>query len=259
MNIGIIGAGAIAQFLMEEIQKDTETDLSVQSLLVRDTNKYATLRETFGIDLFDEVDAFLDSDIDIVVEAANIEAVKSLVPHTLEKKDVVVISIGALADKTFSETVYSTAETFHRSVYLPSGAIGGIDLIQNASSLGEVEKVSLTTRKPAHSLGEPGITEEKVIFHGPASDAIEKFPKNINVSIILSLAGKGIRETEVTIIADPNADKNEHAIKAIGDFGTFTATIENNPLPSNPKTSYLAALSILGTLKKVKSPLRIGT
>src|SRR5690606_19312987 len=102
------------------------------------------------------------------------------------------------------------------------------------------------------------IEHEKVVFEGPAEEAIERFPKNINVSIILSLVGIGAERTLVKIIADPHVEKNNHFIEARGSFGKLTLHVENDPMPNNPKTSYLAALSILSTLSNHSQNIHIG-
>lgn len=258
MKIGLIGAGAIADFLLKEINEKQDRNMQVQSVLVRDKEKYQQLESKFGVKLFTELSAFLDSDIDIVVEAANIEAVKFLLPTVIKKKDTVLISIGALADEALLRDLNTLVQEYKHNIHLPSGAIGGLDLLQNAHALGTVTNVTLTTRKPASSLLEEVIKEERVIFEGKASDAIERFPKNMNVSIVLSLAGIGIERTKVRLIADPYINKNIHSIEVQGDFGEATITISNNPLPENPKTSYLAAMSILGTLKRLNTNLKIG-
>lgn len=129
--------------------------------------------------------------------------------------------------------------------------------MQNAN-IGSVSSVSLTTRKPAGSLIAEDIDEAKVVFEGNAADAIKQFPKNINVSIVLSLAGIGAERTKVKIVADPHTDKNIHQVEMTGDFGEAVFTITNNPFPDNPKTSYLAAMSILGTLKRMNRKVRVG-
>ena len=46
MNIGLIGAGAIANFLLQELNEREQKGLSIQSIYVRDKEKYAVL----GID-----------------------------------------------------------------------------------------------------------------------------------------------------------------------------------------------------------------
>lgn len=251
MKIGMIGGGAIAQFLLQ-------TDVNIQSVLVRDLDKYQFLKEQYEVELYSEVEKFLKSNIDLVVEAANIEAVKEYLPKVITKKDAIIISIGAFSDEAFLKEMEKKAKTYHKNIYLPSGAIGGIDLLENAHALNGVDEVKITTRKPAETLIDENITKEKVVFSGSAKEAINQFPKNINVSIVLSLAGLGVDETKVNIIADPHITKNEHTIEIKGTFGTSTITVTNEPMKENPKTSYLAALSVLGTIKRLANPIKIG-
>lgn len=257
MNIGIIGCGAIANFLLEEISQVKDSSFNISSILVRSKDKYERIAKKYGVSLHTNVEKFLQEPIDLVVEAATVEAVQQSLPKILPKKDVIVISIGAFVDKQFLQKMISLAKAKDRTIYLPSGAIGGLDLLQHANTLGELEEVTLTTRKPAHTLIEETITEERIIFSGTAAEAIKKFPKNINVAIVLSLATLGIDQTKVKIIADPEATKNEHHIEATGVFGSMDLTVENEPLPSNPKTSFLAALSVLNTLKSLHTAIKI--
>ncbi len=257
MNIGLIGGGAIATFLLEEIEQKKIKDIYIRSVLVRDVKKYAHL-EKYGITLYTKIEEFLDSQIDIVVEAATVEAVKDTIPAALKKKDVILISVGALVDEAFSENLKEIATHNGTSLYLPSGAIGGLDLLQNAHALNGVEHVTLTTRKPAHTLTDEKLTEEKVIFSGTAREAIAKFPKNVNVAIVLSLAGKGMDETTVQVVADPQTNKNTHAIQIKGEFGSAEMTVTNEPLRTNPSTSYLAAMSVLRTCVDQSKRIKIG-
>lgn len=258
MNIGLIGAGAIGRFLLNEINEKQLNTFRIRSVFVKDQAKYRELQEQYGVQLYTNLNKFLDSEIDIVLEAADIEAVKHLLPTVMQRKDVVLISVGAFADTNFLHEIIHIAGHSGYQIYLPSGAIGGVDLLQNAHALGTVTQVSLTTRKPASSLIQEEIEEAKVVFEGNAAEAIRQFPKNMNVSIVLALAGIGFNETKVTLVADPHITLNIHEIEISGDFGEATFTIKNNPLPENPKTSYLAAMSILGTLQRINGQLRIG-
>lgn len=258
MNIGLIGAGAIAHFLLEEINKKRLNGFRIESIFVRDAAKYRMLEDEYGIKLFTDLSEFLNSEIDVVVEAAEIEAVKQLMPTVIKQKDIVLISVGALAETGIVTEMLQLAEQYEKKIYLPSGAIGGLDLLQNSASLGTVTNVALTTRKPASSLISEQINKAKVVFEGKATEAIQNFPKNMNVSIILALAGIGFDRTQVSLVADPHIDQNIHEIAISGDFGEVTLTIKNNPLPANPKTSYLAAMSVLGTLQRINKRLVIG-
>lgn len=98
-----------------------------------------------------------------------------------------------------------------------------------------------------------------MIFEGNAKEAAEGFPRNINVAASLSLAGIGVEKTMVRIIADPFSDRNVHEIEAEGRFGRMTARTENLPSPKNKKTSYLAALSAIATLDRIRRNVIVGT
>ncbi|MBM7644889.1 aspartate dehydrogenase [Scopulibacillus daqui] len=260
MKIGLIGCGNIGQFLLESLNMDSFLDGSrIDAVFVRDKKGYEDLANRCRTRLYDDFQAFLQSDTDLIIEAATVQSVKQYAPDILRHgKDILIISVGALADRSFFEELKALSELNGRKIYLPSGAIGGLDVLKAAQSTGQLESVTLTTRKPASSLTDEPVESEQVLFDGPAFEAISQFPKNINVSIILSLAGIGAEKTRVKIVADPHVNKNIHAIEAKGDFGKLTLNVENNPMPKNPKTSYLAALSVLSALKNSHDWLEIG-
>ena len=96
-----------------------------------------------------------------------------------------------------------------------------------------------------------------MLYEGKARDAVEKFPMNINVAATLSIAcGK---EVKVKIIADPGVDRNSHEVHMIGDFGELKTTTHNMRCSINPKTSVLAAYSVIKLLKSLNENLKIGT
>lgn len=256
MKIGIIGAGAIATYVLDTVAQDSTMD--VESLFVRDKEKYEHLASKYGVTLYTDIESFLESDIDIVVEAANVAAVEALLPIILRKKNALIISIGAFVDTTFTNRMREKAAQYEHEVHLPSGAIGGLDLIQHAASTNTLESVTLETKKPASTLTEEQLQTEKVIFKGSAAEAIKQFPKNINVAIALGMAGIGMEKTNVTIIADPMIERNLHTIIASGAFGKAQVQVENAPMPTNANTSYLAALSVIGTLQKSRQRFQLG-
>jgi len=260
MKIGIIGTGNIAKYLLENINKNGKLEGKVAALFGRNEEVGQLLAEQYNTDFFTNFNRFIDSDLDIVVEAATIDVTIQYIKEVLEsKKDVVISSIGAFNDIEFLKEMKVTAQLHSKHIYLPSGAIGGLDLLQSANSLNGLTEVSITTRKSPESLGLEGVSEEQMLFEGSARAAIELFPKNVNVALLLSLAGIGADKTKVRIIVDPIIIRNTHTIEADGDFGTMHLTIENNPMPENPKTSYLAALSILSILQNKDRSISIGS
>jgi aspartate dehydrogenase len=208
--------------------------------------------------------------IDIVVEAASQDAVRDASLSVLQnKKDLMIMSVGALLDESIYDILSDACDHFKKTIYLPSGAIAGLDGIKAVKD--ELESLSITTTKHPRSLkgakffenseiNLDQITSSTIIFEGTAKEAVSLFPANINVAALLSLSGIGSEKTGVKIIADPNTDKNTHHILAEGKFGKMTFTIENYPDENNPKTSRLAILSAIETLKKYCSnDIQIGT
>lgn len=87
-------------------------------------------------------------------------------------------------------------------------------------------------------------------------DAIQHFPKNINVDAALSLTAD--KEVEVELWVDPAATRNTHEVLVQGRFGELSMHIANNPSPDNPRTSYLAALSVMAVLSKEDEVFVVG-
>ncbi|MCZ2260286.1 aspartate dehydrogenase [Sporosarcina sp. G11-34] len=262
MNIGLVGCGSIGQFLLEKINEEKLfSDYRITSVLddrESTSDKLLDLSRRYEFKIFQEIEAFLDAGMGIVVECANIKVAKEYACKIVEQKDLLLISIGALSDATLYKELHSIAKSKGTKVYLPSGAIGGLDIVKAANTTGGLEAVSLVTRKPADALSGKLLEKEMVIFEGPAKQAIQEFPQNANVAITLSLAGIGVDETRVKIIADPTISKNMHTIHATGEFGKLELTIENNPSPTNPKTSYLTGLSILSAIQSLEEQMVIG-
>ncbi|MFS0575790.1 aspartate dehydrogenase [Sporosarcina sp. 179-K 3D1 HS] len=261
MKVGLIGCGNIGEFLLQSINiENLLSGAEIISVFSRRSEVADRIAKKYNTTAYGDMESFLNSGIDTVVEAATVEAVREYGLKILESgADLIVSSIGAMADNSFLEAVQEVCDEKNVTVLLPPGAVGGLDLLKSAKAMGELESVSLTTRKPPTALPTGEVLEaEMTLFAGPASEAIKKFPKNINVAIALSLAGLGPDRTDVKIIADPNASKNSHTIEAKGSFGSFKVEIENNPMPNNPKTSFLAALSVLSILQNKDRSVQIG-
>jgi len=210
------------------------------------------------------------SPVDLIVEAASQNAVRDNALTILQnRKDLMIMSVGALLDESIFDVILEGCKDFKKQVYLPSGAIAGLDAIKSVKD--ELESLTLVTTKNPKSLKDAKffetsdinldkITNPTTIFEGNAEDAVKLFPANINVAALLSLTGLGNKKTKVRIVADPNTDKNTHQIEANGKFGKISIKVENVPDQNNPKTSRLAILSAIECLRSICSEdIRIGT
>jgi aspartate dehydrogenase len=262
-KVGIVGCGTIGGQLAAAVDSDKIANASLVALFdiseVNLQNLKAKLHSNPGA--YSDFATFLASGADIIVESASQDAVRTFAKPILEAgKDLMVMSVGALADKDLLSDLLQTAARKGCRVYVPTGAIAGIDAIRSVRHL--LESVTLTTTKSPKALaGAPffetskvkldEITKGTVIYEGNAAEAVVAFPANVNVAAVLSLAGIGVDKTKVRIVADPQATTNRHEILATGSFGEIRIMVNNVPSPGNPKTSFLAVLSAIECLRSI--------
>lgn len=265
MNIGIVGAGTMGSMIARAIDR-REVNARLVWIADLERERVERLRQTLEAPPKAGVLPAMVDDVELVVEAAGMSAVRELLPAVVEKgKNILVLSVGGLID--MEDWIGRAAERGAR-IFCPSGAIAGLDAVK-AARVGRIDSATIVTRKPpaglrgAPYLSEHGIhlehlSEPKVVFEGSAREACRAFPANINVAAALSLAGIGVDRTRVQIVADPGAERNSHRIEVTGDAGSIT-TITENVASDNPKTSRLAALSAIALLAGMTGALRIGT
>lgn len=259
MRVGVVGCGTIGRALVEGLAGFAE--VTEVLLFDRRGEAAAQLARAHPSARVAEDLKELVAGSDLVVEAASQEAAREVAPAALGAgRHVLLMSVGALADEAFLAVLLAAAGKGGARLSVPSGALGGLDALASAAE-GGLEEVTLTTTKPPGALaGAPhleqsgfsidGLAGPTVVFEGSAREAVSAFPKNVNVAAAVSLAGAGFDRTRVRIVADPAATTNRHEVFARGAFGELRLRVDNRPFPSNPKTSHLAALSALASVKR---------
>ena len=204
--------------------------------------------------------AELPDDIDLMIDCAGQSALKTHGAEILRNGvALMTVSVGALADAELYSELEQAAADGNAKLHLVSGAIGALDCLR-AARTGSLHTVMYTGRKPPKSWkGSPA--EERldldsltgsaqIHFEGSARDAATQYPKNANVAAAVALAGVGMDDTQVKLIADPNVDQNIHEVVATGEFGEFSFEIRGHALRDNPKSSALAAMSVVSRVEQ---------
>lgn len=254
MNVGIIGCGAIGS----EVARAAIGMEDVDGLWLHDIDPDAVkpLADLPETTVVDDAEALVEA-VDLVVECANKGVVAGPVLDALRAgKKVLLLTIGAMADDALREALLAAARRHGGKIYLPSGAVMGVDGVRAAAE-GDLKSVTLVTTKPSAGL-DRSVDKWELLFSGSAREAVEAFPKNVNVAATLSLAGRGFDDTWVQVAADPLATRNSHKVIIEGDFGRARIEVENLPSPENPRTSHLAALSTIALLRRIVSPIEVG-
>jgi aspartate dehydrogenase len=266
-RIGLAGFGAVGQQVAQAVDGG-QLDVTLAAITSGDLEKARTRAAALlqkpppVVSLAEAVELS-----DLIVEAAPASAFPEIARRTLEHgKSLLVLSVGALLGR--EEELSELARNHGATIHVASGAIGGLDAIVSASA-GRIDSVVMTSRKPPRGLaGAPylidqgidvlALKEPQVVFEGSAREACRGFPANINVSAAVSLAGIGADRTRSRIIADPTIERNMHDVEIKGEFGRFTVHIENVPT-DNPRSGVLTGLSVVATIRKLASPLQVGT
>jgi aspartate dehydrogenase len=204
---------------------------------------------------------------DIVVECAPAAVFPVIAEPALRAGRVLVpISVAALMDHLH---LVAVAKANGGRILVPSGALLGLDAVRAAAE-GTIHSVRMVTRKsPGGLAGAPylqanaididNLSEPLRVFSGTAREGAAGFPANLNVAAALGLAGIGLDRTELEIWADPGVSRNCHRIVVEADSARFELEIENFPTEANPRTGRLVANSVVATLRRLVSPLIVGT
>jgi aspartate dehydrogenase len=262
LRLAFIGWGAIARTAAEmlggsavEIVAVATTDNSVP----RENSPASARRIT-------SPDELAATESHVVAEAASRDAVEPWGRATLGAgADFIVSSVSAFADARVLDALRDVASSTGSQLCIQPGAVAGIEALAAARLMG-IDAVEHRIVKPPRAwAGTPAeqlcdldsLAEPAVFFSDSASEAASQFPKNANVAMTTALAGIGPERTKIALVADPTATTNRHEVTAHGAFGQLNVVIANQPLPANPKTSAMAALSLVRSIENRVAPIVI--
>lgn len=264
-RVAIAGLGAIGKAIARKLDEGVP-ELALTAVAVRDRAGAAAFLETLSNPPAVVALEALADHADTVIECAPANLLAEIAEPVLRGgKKLVVLSVGALLS---NPQLAQIAQRYNGRILVPTGALIGLDAVMAAAE-GTIRSVRMITHKPVKSLaGAPLLEKKKIdlsnlkaplkLFSGTARGAASGFPANLNVAAALSLAGIGPDRTLVEVWADPTITRNTHRVEVDSDAASFSMTIENIP-SENPKTGRITAQSVVALLRKLSSPVRIGT
>lgn len=251
MRLGLIGHGNIARALLGLLDRDRIPDVVV---LCR-PGAMPEVGST-GQQYVTSLEDLVAQAPDLVVECAGHGAVADYGPALLgQGVDLIVASLGALADPELEKALSKAARTGGGRLIRPSGAIGGLDMLETLARAGPVTVAYTGTKPPrawAGSLAEAVLDLDNVqsataFFTGTAREAAQRFPKNANVVAALALTGVGFDAVQVTLVADPGAGGNRHCYRVTSALGQAQFEVEA-PASGNARTSLTTVYSLLNAI-----------
>lgn len=239
-KIGLLGCGKIGRQILEHIVTTTDSQISfVQDLFYQPENE-----ENFPN--VQKQDISLLQKTDLVIECATADVLKQNFDEMIKYCDLLIFSVTAFCDAQFEEHAKQMAQQYQHHIYLPHGAILGIDGIFDGRTL--ISSVSIVTTKNPKSLGRADI-QRTVVYEGSARQACQLYPRNVNVHATIALVGIGFDKTQSVIISDPTVSTNSHTISVQGD-GIFFQ-IEISSFASGGVTGQYTPYSACGSVDRI--------
>lgn len=268
LSVLVVGHGAIAQWVARHFADDPT--VSIDWVVSRPGRETAAAEAMGGdVRVTDNVatlPAPEECAVDYAIECAGHAGLVAHGPAILARGIALgIVSVGALAEDGLAGMLADAAGDSGVHMDILTGAIGAIDAL-TAAREGGLDRVVYTGRKPPAGwrgsaaeaeLDLDALETPQVHFEGSAREAARRYPKNANVAATVALAGMGLDDTRVTLIADPGIASNRHEVEAEGAFGRFSFAIEGRALDGAPRSSALTAMSVARALRRRAATVRI--
>lgn len=238
IRVGLLGFGKIGRALAEELMAAPNAELVfIQDPFAEDAGLAPMVRQS--------EESWYEK-ADLILECATADVLKGEIETILSHCDLMMFSVTAFSDASFEQKALALCEQYGSHIYLPHGAILGLDGIFDGRSL--IHSVTIETTKNPASLSRTD-TERTVLYEGPTREACRLFPRNVNVHAAVALAGIGFERTVSRIVADPAVHTNTHIITVEGEGIRFRLDISS--FASGGVTGAYTPVSARGSLRRL--------
>ncbi|XP_046854507.1 putative L-aspartate dehydrogenase isoform X2 [Xenia sp. Carnegie-2017] len=269
-RIGIIGFGAIGQYLVEAIKESKDLELGFVwnrtcNILVGKIEQNLILKD---------LSKFNERNVDLIVEVAHPCITEKFGERFLDHADYMIGSPTTLASDEIRKKIFAKARSNLQGhgLYVPSGAFWGVEDVRKMANKGILEALSITMKMAPSSLKLHGKLKEKnekveidpvILYSGPVKDLCPLAPNNVNTMAVGAMAAHNLGFTGVhgCLIADPSLDCHVVEIEVIGpgiDQTKFhLKTVRTNPAKTGAvtgKATYNSFLSSMLVLTSVQHP-----
>jgi len=249
-RIGLIGFGFIGQHIYDLISRGLAPGLEVAFVWNRSPQRVKDLPRA---SVLTDLDRFQQFSPDLLVEMCHPGVTKQYGENFLSSVDYLMLSVTAMADAELKQRLIRTAEQCHKSLFIPHGALVGVDNLRDGAD--NWSEVTVTFRKHPKSLdfSDSGIDPSSlraptVIFEGSVGDIAKRYPRNVNTMATCALATLGFNKTRAILIADPSLGSMQAEVTAIGKDGSLLETKKSEPAAGVSGTGMIQ--SQLGSIRK---------
>jgi len=258
-RVGIVGFGHIGQYLVHEILKRDDLELSfvwnrtTDVLRGKVDDKY----------ILENLHSFAERTPDLIVEVAHPSITMNYGELFLDVADYMVGSPTALANSDVENKLRKKACSGTHGIYIPSGALWGGNDIKKMADRGTLKGLKVTMKKhpscyklnePLKSRNERVKSEAVVLYDGCIRDLCPLAPNNVNTMAAAALAAHnlGFDKAQGCIVADPSLDAHIVEVDVTGpgeEQNQFTVkAVRHNPAASGAVTGNATYASFLSSM-----------
>jgi len=241
-RVGLVGCGTIGRRIVERIREDDLADIG----FLCDLEQEKARGLAPGAEICSDLGQVSGWEVDLVIEAANAEAMRRIALKVLAKTDFLPFTVTALADDGFREQVRASCRQAGTRLLIPHGGVLGLDGIFDGRSV--IREVTFKTTKHPRNLGlEPD--QVGVMYDGPTRGACQQFPRNVNVHAAVALMGVGFDRQHSIVVSDPTTQAMHHEITVLGDGIEWHLDIAS--VPAGDVTSSYTPESAASTVARI--------
>lgn len=257
-RLALLGCGKLSSLVANAYLDGFLPEYELVGVLGRSEERAQALAEKAGCTACKNIEELLALKPDYVAEAASVQAVKTYAEQILSNgANMVIISIGALADADFLERVKEVGKANGTRLHIASGAVGGFDVLRTISLMGAA-KAKMTSHKGPKSLQNTPLFKEELmeegekteVFVGSSKEAIAILPTKVNVSVATALASVGPENLEYHINSVPGMVGDDYVIETEAEEAGVKAVVN-----IYSRTADIAGWSIVEVLQNAVSPI----
>lgn len=256
VKLALMGAGHLNEIVANAFKDGLLPEYEIVGVLGRNPAKTQAFAQRHNCKACGTIEELMALEPDVTAECASPQAIVDYTETVLRSgSDLVVLSMGAFADKELYNRVKETARENNQKIYIASGAVGGFDVLRTAALMSPI-KATMTSLKmpgalyhsPLYKEGLMDITEPERVFTGNTKEAREMLPFHFNVAIAIALASVGPEETMMNIDAVPNFQGDQYKIEIQGEEVATDLNIYS-------RTARIAGWSVVAVLQNIVSPV----
>jgi predicted dinucleotide-utilizing enzyme len=235
-KVGVVGYGALGQFLVGKLLADTAALAAFELVFVWNRTAAAMAGAVPAGIVLDSLDDFEARGAELIVEVAHPSSSQTHARRFADAADLFVGSPTVFADAAVGGALLDHARSpgAKHSIFIPSGALWGVDDIVKMAERQTLTALTISMRKPSQSfrLEEPlqallaafeaegpGGAASVELYRGPVRGICPLAPNNVNTmaaAAIASGAGLGFDRCEAVLTADRASAAHEITVTVTG-------------------------------------------